>query len=301
MKQKTLGLWYEESIGAASDQYGLGFNSILGLLKKIFMPYKFYLPNNQLTTTMSVLIWVSLYIFYVFIFKSDRYQERLKPSTYSIVVFLALLGFAGLIQEMLIFEIFRFQNSCSPLYLVITIFIVLNLPKIEQILKRRIVQAAIGIYFILLIAKFPHAASWFPIYEGSFSSFSESKIPIFKWHRFEPDVQAYYDDLSRHLCDGRKKIINITFDSTIPYLCQNQENALAVPIYYLPMVSYINPEKFAAIERGEFHEDELIVTEKIPLPVFPKVKLIELGKIVRPKTIRFWPGSIVMYRVEIEN
>jgi hypothetical protein len=298
MQDQTFRLWYAQSIGAASSQYSIGNEAVMGLLKKIFLPHKVYLPNNQITTTMSVLFWLGLYSLYLLLFRVKKSKTTRNHFNSSALLFVVLLGLAGILQEMLIFEIFRFQNSCSPLYLIFAFLIILKFPDIQALLNKKIAQALIAIYIMLLIAKFPHSASWHPVYEGSFDSYSKSNIPLFAGHRFRPDVKKYYDDLFLYLCDGKSKILNLTFDSTIPYLCPGQKNALKIPFFYPPLVKNSNPDQLLEIEQGLFAVDTLIVAENVPPPVQSHLQLVELGKFKRPESIRFWTNLVLVYRVE---
>ena len=293
MSNHTLSPWYEQSLGAASSQYRIGMSHILLLLKRVFLPAKFYLPNNQVTTTISALIYISIYTLYLLLFKTSN----------GTAVFLTLLGLSGIVQATLGYEIFRIQNACSPLYLVFAVFIAMKLPNINAQLKQRKQQFIIGFYVVLLLVKFPHSSSLFPLYDGELHSYSESKAPFFRWHRFRADEKKYFDDLYLYMCDGHKKIVNRTMDSTIPYLCPNQSNAHGLPYYYPTMISMIVPGKIEAEDRGEFNEDEVVVAELPVEGLFlkpnPSVKLIEIGKANRPASTRFFgENTVSVFRVE---
>jgi hypothetical protein len=198
---------------------------------------------------------------------------------------------------------FEFKNACSPLYLGFAIFLGLKLPNALELLKRNKIKLILGFYLLLLVIKFPYSSSLFPLYEGNRANYNESKIPFYRWHRFLPEELKYYEDLYSFMCDGRKKIINLTMDSTIPYLCPDQENSLGLPFYHPPMLRMIHSEKFESKIIGDFSEDELIVAE-IPvegnkLPINPDIQLIEIGKTKRPASIRFYgANTISVYRVE---
>jgi hypothetical protein len=288
----TLQAWYEQSLGAGTTQYGVGVDNVLLLLKRVFLPAKFWLPNNQVTTTISALFYLSFYTLYLLLFKvRDK----------GIYVFLILLGLAGIVQATLGYELFRIQNACSPLYLGFAIFLGLKLPNALELLKRNKIKLILGIYLLLLVIKFPYSSSLFPLYEGTRANYNESKIPFYRWHRFQSNMQKYYDDLALLICDAKSRIVNRTPDSSIPYLCPNQENAFALPFYNESMLIRINAQKFAQMSRGEFNANDIIVveasTKDIQLPLNSKVKLIEVGKVIRPKIQFYGNNTITVYRV----
>ncbi len=296
LSNNTLHSWFEQTLGAASSQYQIGYQSAITLLKRLFLPAKFYLPNNQVNTSITAMFYFSLYTLYLSIFNTKEFQDKIKVPI-NTFVFLNLLGLAGIIQAALGYEVFRIQNACSPLYLTFASLITL---------KSKQKKVVIGLYVLLLVIKFPHASSLFPIYDGEVKNYSETNIPFFKFHKFQPEVKKYYEDLALVLCDGKSRIINRTMDSTIPYLCPLQENALGLPFFNPSMISKINSEKLSSIESGLFSTNELVVTEAptkdLFLTINPKVQLVEIGKATRPKDIRFFGNNtITIYRVELNN
>lgn len=293
--QQHLGLWYDEAIGSASTQYHVDGDSILLLLKRIFLPARFWLPNNQVTTTVSALFYFSIFALY-------RLLQR-KEKDSGLYAFLILLGMAGIVQASMLYEMFRIQNACSPLYLVVALFVAMKFPDLKALLARKPILYGIALYVILLFFKFPYASSIFPLYDGKWSEYSESQIPVFKGHRFREEEHKYYQDLVRLLCGQKKQIVNMTRDSTIGYLCPGQSAAHILPFYSPPMISMIDPKQIEDEKSGRFHPDQIVVVENpstnSPFPVVPDVRMIEIGRTQRPSGIRFmYTETIAIYRVE---
>ena len=306
--QGNLQHWYDQGIGAGAGAYGVGLASVLTLLQRVFFPHalqaayfpiKFAFPHNLVFYTFSLLVYLAIFIGIRFLFRKEQVEKYQSGLPRGLLVFFALLGTAGLIQATLLYEVFRLQSSCSPLYLMAAIFIFSKYPDLGTQLKKIPVRLALGLYFVLLIARFPYASVLFPLYDGDIETYRESSIPFFKWHRFRSEELAYYDGLSRLLCDGKKKIVNLTMESSIPYLCGAQENGF-FPIYMEKLIKNISPIKLAEVQSGVFHSDELIASYSSELPpVNPKVKLVEIGRVLTPESLR-WLGrsTVILFRVE---
>ena len=301
IKNGALSMSIGQAFGVASTEYKVGYSSVFTLLRRVFLPEKIYLYKNLVTTTVSALFYISFYILFLLAFKTNYIKNRIKSLNPGVLIFIALLGLAGIGQSTLYYEVFRIQNSCSPLYLILTIFIIIHFSNIELPKANKALRFIVGYYLLLLALKFPHNSSLFPIYDGNLNAYSESSIPYYKWHRFSFNEQKYYNDLYRYVCDGKKMIVNRTVDSAVPYLCPNQENAHILPQFSSSMLSRINPVKFAAEERGEFSENQVIVSEK-PIVSNKTSKIIEIGKTNRPSSIRFCDESTVyVYHAEINR
>ena len=143
--------------------------------------------------------------------------------------------------------------------------------------------------------RFPHATSMFPFLDGRYS-YTESTIPVFKWHRFRVEVNEYYDELSKLICDGKSKIENHTMDSIIPYLCPDQKNALAIPFYYPEMLKIVNPEVVLTTDEFVVADVGTVIQAK------PETKLVEIGQVNRPDEVRFMnKGLVKVYRIVKNN
>lgn len=302
--QDLFHYWFIQAFGSADSQYHVGVDSIVLLLRRVFLPAKFWLPNNQIYTTVSVLFYLCLFALFQLVFK-NRKNKNPDPRT-SMIVFLILLGMAGIVQSMMLYEMFRIQNACSPIYPALISFFAIKYPNHADLFRLKKVQLAIGFYIVLLFFKFPHASSIFPLFDGEMNSYSKVMIPLYESHRFRAEEKNYYENLHQFLCDGKSNILNLTRDSSVPYLCPGQKNSLMIPFYAPLMVSTMYPEQITSINNGEFKAGELVVMENESqiAPGYPnsEVKLVEVGRVKRPASIRFlMEATVAVYRVEPKN
>lgn len=261
----TLHLWFEQSIGAGSEKYSIGLHEILRTLRKAFWPTHAYLPSQIGNTSFVIFFHVTAYFLVRSIFRREI-PEKVET------VFIAFLGLAGLTQLILNFDGFRLQTDCLP---VIIIFAVV-LKKYLQNLKWRV---GLTVYFVILLLDFPNVTARLPLYEGTLESHKKMEIPIFKYHRFQPDVKSYYESLAHILCQDKRSILNLTNDSTVPYLCEKPKNSLFLPFY--------NPVFFKN-ETIDYNDKWIVVDE--PTKLDPSSFTL-VGTAYRPEAFHFVHGS----------
>jgi hypothetical protein len=123
-------------------------------------------------------------------------------------------------------------------------------------------------------------------------------IPVFKGHRFVPDVQNYYASLANVLCPSSKKIVNFTGDSMVPYICGSERNSLHTASFD-PLLKRIAPAEFDRIDRGDYALDELIISDGLPVEA-PDTVLVRVATVARPYQIRWLPinQSVNIYGVK---
>ena len=275
-QNSELHLWFAQTIGAGGAQYGIGLAHLIAPLKEAFF------PSTVINILFSILYYFGFYALLSLFLKGKR------PS--GIVIFLSLLGMAGLVQSLLLYEMFRLINACSPLIFVAAIILYEIFPRPENFWSEKKIVFLLAWYFSFFFLHFPHATSWFPFFDGRFA-YHTNNIPVFKLHRFKSEVNDYYNGLSTLLCDGKSKIVNHTQDSMIPYLCPNQTNASALPFAMAIFKDENAPEILT--------NDELVVDQEPLQAVSPNIKLVELGKVDRPEDIRFTTkGTVKVFRVE---
>jgi hypothetical protein len=297
--QGNLHHWFLETLETSQSQYGVfSAEPILKLLGHVFLPLKPWLPANLVTTTWSFLFYLGFFCIGISLFKKNHTLVKKTEPEPGILLILSLIGLAGTIQTMVIWEGFRLQNACSPLYFVFAVFIFNYFPDLKMALKSRKFQIAFLFYFVILAARFPHGSTLWPLYDGRLESYSESKIPYFKFHRFGVEEEAYYTDMRKYLCDGQRKIINLTLDSTIPFLCEGQKNGLVLPFFIENFEMKLNPKKAEDIKIGFFTADEVIVSDG-PMVANLAIKLVETATLMRPASTRWWGRTPVrIYHAE---
>ena len=274
-------LWFNETINAGTSMYGVGISHVIARLKEA------YFPSGTINVLFSIFYFFGTYVLLSLFFKRKSFN--------GITLFFALIGLAGIVQVLLIYEMFRIQNACSPLYLVGAAVLYDLFPKPENFWSQKKLLYPLIWFFIFFMLRFPHATSMFPFLDGRYS-YTESTIPVFKWHRFRVEVNEYYDELSKLICDGKSKIENHTMDSIIPYLCPDQKNALAIPFYYPEMLKIVNPEVVLTTDEFVVADVGTVIQAK------PETKLVEIGQVNRPDEVRFMnKGLVKVYRIVKNN
>jgi len=275
-------LWYAEAIGAGSSQYGVGIHSIVAILKEAFF------PSSTINAIFSLFFYAGFFSVFSFVFNKTKKSGFL--------IFFSLIGMAGVLQSALLYEMFRLQNACSPLFLVGVATLVEFFPKKEQFFEKKKLLFLLCWLFAFLLLRFPRATSYFSFFDGRFA-YHESTIPIYHGHRFRDEQSEYYAQLSKLLCDGKSNIVNHTMDSSIPYLCEGQTHSFALPFYFPELIKTTNPEEIENQLKGIFNANDVIIADA-ELPAHPHIKLVEVGEMKRPE---LWciPQTVVkVYRVE---
>lgn len=268
--QGDLKLWFEQSIGSGTTKYALGLHDVFKTLRKALWPVAGYLPDHIVNTSFVIFFNTTIY----FLFRSTI--KRIIPEKVE-YVFFALLGLAGLSQGILSYEFFRLQSDCMMIYVIVALLL-------KSKINYQKWRLGIGIYLLLLLIRFPNASALFPLYDGELASYQESSIPIFRFHRFQPEVKSYYEDLANVVCQDDKKIINLTPDSNLPYLCSTPKNSLNLPFY---------SDLFINIQTLNY-DDQWIITDQSTHLFSPQLMLTK--KVSRPSWIRFFkPSEVFVY------
>ena len=302
--QGKLHLWYAQNFGAVTTAYNIGKSSAELWMLRLFAPFD--IPTGAVTMAL----WLNMYVVFLVLSRA-RTSGALEPWGSGMTLFMVVLGAAGVIQGLQFYEPFRLQNACSPLYLGIACFLSWR-PAGSTYEARR--PPAIWVLAALIVALVLEAPKLFnghalttiwPLIEeprdffdkplqgdaAKTTTYSWSKgIPIFQGHRFLPDVQNYYRSLSDVLCKTDKKIVNLTNDSMVPYLCPGPRNALYLPSYPFGLLGKISPAQLTRITRGQYEFDELIVSDAAP-PIAKDRRFVEIASVARPYQVRWTPVS----------
>lgn len=314
--QGNLSLWYAQNFGAATDSYKVGTDSIWRALSNIF------LPDSLANLVFSLMLFICAYsiLRLLFVKASDTSSDSPKEPSDGLMVFLSLLGAAGFAQVLMIYEVFRLQNACVPLFVASAYWLSRLLPQSESQASRLRADWLLVVVAAMLAVGFPSLLSgkrfstWFPIIESpvseTWSQYSPvPESPALRGHRFLPPVNSYYAGLSGALCARQAPIVNLTPDAVIPYLCGESRNALAVPMFSAQMLSRANPSQLTRLQRGEYGKGELIVAEVIrergqdfrAPAVVPNSSVVfkALGVWERPALIRWMaPALVVVLEVQ---
>ncbi len=290
MFQGTILQWYLQTMGAASKDYKLGTNSIMTFILEIIY------PNSLTRAVLSGLLAINLYNILNVLIK----HEKLVAISAGAVVFIALLGGGGLIQGMQFYDRFRLQNACFPLYIGLAYFLAKNLIINQSGWRSNLLKTSFGSLVVMLVAAylyFPNPSTAIFSILSDISTYSNSKVPIFYGHRHKAEVDTYYKNLIGGLCDGEKRIVNLTQDSVIPYLCSDQLNSLNLPFYSDSLLSNINLDEGERIRQGKFKENELVVADSSSI-LGQNTNLIKIALANRPASILMMKADEVsVYRI----
>ena len=291
--QGTLSIWFSETIGAGSSQYGIGIRSVLALLERAFL---FSSLTNAIVT---LFLYGTVFTVFITVFKPNRFKYLKVINGPGLIVLFAFFGVSGILQATLGYELFRIQNACSPIYLVCAFYLG---EKFSNLSFKQIafeLKAITAILLVSLLMKFPHGSTLWPLYTGKLNSYEKSEIPYYRGHRFQKSESDYYNGLVKILCAQNKKIVNITMDSSVPFLCGENRNVFALPFFNEQMLARTNLEALNQIKAGEFAANELIVSSS-GIVANAKFRVTELGRVEMPETIRFMGPShpVMVYSVE---
>jgi hypothetical protein len=296
--QGNLGHWYVQDFGAGTHVYGIGAGSIPAMIEQVIV-------FDNLSALFVGLLAINAYMIAFVLVKRNGIRDEARGTTPGVMIFLCLLGCSGMSQVLHSFEIFRMQNSASPLYLGLAYFLNGGIPSNVLASQQRYVNVAFVVLIGLLITAFPYvftgsrrtSALW-PMIEPPIGAYSTTHIPLFDLHRFQPGEKKYYEDLHDHICDGKRKVVNLTRDSTIPYLCSALGNALSLPFYSDELLGRIDAREAQRVRTGGFKVDEAIVADsRSPLAQRSGLRLI--GTVERPPSIRWMrPGVVSIYHVD---
>jgi len=92
---------------------------------------------------------------------------------------------------------------------------------------------------------------------------SPSGIAILANHNYQPEVREHYTVLAKTICSTEKRVVNLTSDPVIPYLCGDYRNQLAVPQFseeWLRRTSLADVEK---VKSGRYGPNELVVADLV--------------------------------------
>jgi hypothetical protein len=264
--------WLAQTLGFGSSFYAISIpESMRQLVGRAFL-----LTGFDAHTPARIGCSILLYGGVIFVVRALWNETR-----DGILVFLALVGLAGLSQVAMLYEVFRLQNACVVLYPVVAALVHSQRYRFPTGRRAVVLCVSLGIYLALLLLQFPYASSLHPIVESPAALYVESSIPLFHRHRFTADDADRYRQLSDLLCDGTSRIANMTPDATIPYLCPGQRNAMGMPFFLKGVVLPADAQHLDEIQRGILRPGVLVVTEVLP-PKNHDFPWTEIGQVFRP-------------------
>jgi hypothetical protein len=159
----------------------------------------------------------------------------------------------------MIYETFRNINSTLGI-----VFFGTYVLKKKNFSKKIFVVAKIIVLLIIvnLLQKFPNVSNYSQFSFKNNSSFTESSLIFFpKNSLLLLENNNYYQKLNKSLCGLDKKIINLSYDFVIPYICNNSKKKFAA--MSVGFFSKVNPEEYKRIfKKNILLDDEILITSK---------------------------------------
>lgn len=307
----NLNLWYYQGIGRL-NKYIEPQTIFNNPLIKFF--YHLLIPKSLGNFYFLLIYFVNFSVLIFFIF-SNKYIKKNEPNFF-IIIFFSFLGLFGIVQSFVQFEIWRNINACMPIFFVLSY--VLNNKIINFINKIKIIIYLIILFLFLPLLKFP----WFnnnerfttlifptfgheeyksnkdPSLDWRFVRYSSenfiiSNIEFFGEHLFRPEINKYYQNMKKTICPY-SKIINLTMDRTLVYICDKKNEIKSTFSDVYPPIFY-DKELNNRIEENEIDKNTIILADK----KFKNKKLKLIKVINIPKYTRYSKDQI--YRAYFDN
>jgi hypothetical protein len=261
--QDKTGLWFTQNFGAATSSYGVNPGGA-----GITLIYRLLFPEALWAGVFSALLVIAAYFVL-----SVSFSKKTEDSGSALGCFVALLGATGFAQGAMIYELFRVQNACVPLFLLLSILIHrLGAQGKEQVAS--LLRWAVALVAVLFAIRIPAVlagqpfSTWNPLiakpFEEKWGSYQKvDGIPILEGHRYQPDVLAYYQSLAKTICPLGRGVVNLTPDPLIPYLCGDRRNQLSIPQYSEDWLRRTSPAELDRVQSGRYQVNELVVADLV--------------------------------------
>jgi len=284
---KNLSYWYYQGLGSitnyayGSDHYlmntiinNYGENVWIFLkLSKMFLRFLYKLLNIFSLNNFIFTFFLLLNLYYLsFLYLNNKLKKM--TSYEAKLIFLSFIGFFGFLQSFMIYETFRNVNSTIGIFFLGAYIINrLNFSKKIFILIRLIILLII----IILLQRFPNNSNYVHLIFKNDGSFVESSVDYFpKQKLLLIENNFYYKKLNQDICEQDKKIINLSFDFVLPYLCSSNKKKFSAmsPIFF----SKTNPVEYKRIfDDNILFNDEILITSKdIKNPNVKKIFQVDL-------------------------
>ena len=201
-------------MGAIIDNFGENIWLFLKFLKMFFrFVYKLlnlFLLNNFIFTFF---LLINLYYFFVIFIKKNRKKINFFETK---LIFLSFIGFFGFAQSFMIYATFKNINSTLGIFF-LGVYILTKIKFSKNLLL--IIRIIILLTVIMLMFKFPNVSNYARLITKNDGNFVKSEISIFSNSNLLKENDDYYKKLSEVICNQDKKIINLSFDYVISYIC----------------------------------------------------------------------------------
>lgn len=257
---KSLYDWIYQGIFSIKD-YAYGSNykhmdkiiSIIGDYGWLFLKFsKMFLRliENLLFTLEFKNLVFTLFLLLNFIFLYSLIREK-KPN---IDLFLfSVIGLLGFIQSFMIFETFR--NINATILMTIPAFYILQ-KKDNTVFKNIIVLIFV---FLSTMNIYINSKKIYNISKNKNYSFNDNSY--FSKKKFNSENYNYYKNIYTEICNQKKILINVSYETSLPYFCSINEKKIVSP-NFLSWIKLIDINLYDRINRNDLLDNELLITTK---------------------------------------
>ena len=236
-----------------------------------------------------IFIFFIINIFFIFYFFNKKiinfidFNRRVQSNK---LLFIALLGFFGIIQSIQFFNFFKNINASSAIFFTAAI-VLISLQRSKFFINKRYYY--ILSFIILFFCAFKFFDKIKKNYQINDNNYFKSSIDFFGKRKFIKEDLDYYNSMKEYLCEDNKRIINFTYDTNFLYLCSRYKDYF----YIFNLLNLPNDEFFKNFENHMLDNNLIFVTTTDPLDIkrFAKKSIVEA-----PKSISYWiertPGPL---------
>jgi hypothetical protein len=269
---KNLSYWYYQGLGSITS-YAYGSNHYLMStvidnygenvwiflkLSKMFLRFLYKLFNIFSLNNFIFTFFLVVSLFYLFFL---YFKKKIKEITSLEIklIFVLFIGFFGFLQSFMIYETFRNINSTLGI-----IFFGMYILKKINFSKKNLLVIRMLIFLIIinLLQKFPNVSNYSQLFFKNNGDFVESSVNYFpKNSLLLIENNNYYKKLNQVVCSWDKKIINLSYDFVIPYLCNSNKKKFSAMM--VGFFAKTNPREYKRIfENNILLDDEMLITSK---------------------------------------
>ena len=298
LNYNNLTNWYSQSIGViANYSYGSDspyMNKIIDywgsniwlILKFIKMGFRWFFSIFNIFKINNIIFTIFFLINFIFILKKIKYNIFFFEQK---IIFISLLGLCGFIQSFMIYEVFRNINASAGIF--ICGAYVINNNNIKEFFKKNILLGLfLKLFTIIIIIKlaigFPNNSTFLKYEDYKKQEYTKLNISFFSDRKMiNINTFEYYKNLEEVLCKKSSKIVNLTGDFALSYLCVNNIKNTISPAMQMMIM---NPKEYERIfiKKELLHNEILISNEKMDYK-----NLILIYEIKNPHDPMPWYGA----------
>jgi hypothetical protein len=285
---KNIYNWYYQGLGSIThyaygsthnlmatiiDNFGENVWLFLKFLKMLFRFFykltNIFVLNNFIFTFF---LLINLYFFFIILIAKKKKEISFFETK---LIFLSFIGFFGFAQSFMIYATFKNINSTLGIFFLgIYVLKKMKFYKISFLIIRIIILSIA----IMLIFKFPNVSNYNRLITKNDGNFVKSQINIFSDSHLLIENNNYYKKLSEIICNQDKKIINLSFDYVIPYICNYNLKKYSVLAGMPFKVNSAEDKLYKRIFADHIlFDDEMLITSKdISIPNFKKIFEVHL-------------------------